>query len=150
VTEAYVIDRLEAVSAVTMLVGDRLYALKAPQQPTTPYIRVQRISTPHDQHLRGPDYPARYRFQVDCCSAETSGDDPLGTAQELAMAVIGDGLGPTASGLFGWSGLLEDGPLMITVHNVELFHAGDLEHFPEEMRLDRVRTDFLFHWSPLG
>jgi len=68
--------------------------------------------------------------------------------QALAAAVIGDGLGDSASGLFGWVGQLGGSPSTISVRNVELLHAGDLEHFPDEMRLDRVRTDFLFHWSP--
>lgn len=144
------IERLESLSAVTSVVGSRMYALKAPQSPTTPYLRVQRISSPIDQHLRGPQYPAAFRFQVDCCSAETSGGDPLGTAQDLSAAVIGDGLGPGASGLFGWIGTLGGSPTTIAVQNVELLHAGEREHFPDELRLDRVRTDFLFHWSPMS
>lgn len=144
------IERLEAVTAVTTLVNDRLYAVNAPQRPTTPYIRVQRISSPMEQHLRGPAYPASYRFQIDCCAAEYSGGDPLGTAQDLSAAVIGNGLGPNASGLFGWTGLLGGSPVEVSVRNVELLHAGDREFFPEELRMVRVRTDFMFHWSPMS
>lgn len=147
-TEVDVIERLEQVSAVTNVVSDRLYAVNPPQQPTTPYVRVQRISSPLDQHLRGPGYPAQWRFQVDCCDADGDGKDPLGTVDALAAAVIGDGLGPGASGLFGWMGQLGGSPVRFNVRNVELLHAGDREFFPEEMRMVRVRTDFLFHWSP--
>jgi hypothetical protein len=150
VTEAHVIERLEQVSGVTALVGTRLYAVNAPQRPTTPYLRVQLISPNREQHLRGPSYPAQYRFQVDACAAESDGGDPLGTAQDLSAAVIGDGLGDEASGLFGWRGVLGGSPSTIAVQNVELLHAGDREFFPDEMRMVRVRTDFMFHWSPMS
>jgi len=150
VTEAHVIERLEQVNAVTAIVSTRLYAVQAPQHTTTPYLRVQLISPPHEQHLRGPSYPASYRFQVDACAAESDGGDPLGTAQDLSAAVVGDGLGPAASGLFGWIGMLGGSPTTIAVSNVELLHAGDREFFADEMRMVRVRTDFMFHWSPRG
>lgn len=144
------IERLESVTAATAIVSSRMYALNPPQQPTTPYLRVQRISSPIDQHLRGPQYPAAWRFQVDACASESDGGDPLGTVEALSAAVIGDGLGDSASGLFGWVGTLGGSPTTISVRNVELLHAGDREYFPDEMRMVRVRTDFLFHWSPMS
>ena len=144
------IERLDSVTAATTLVSTRIYAVNPPQKPTTPYLRVQRISSPHEQHLRGPHYPAAYRFQVDSCAAESDGGDPLGVVQALAAAVIGNGLGPEASGLFGWIGTLGGSPMTIAVSNVELLHAGEPEFFPDELRMMRVRMDFLFYWSPLG
>jgi hypothetical protein len=150
VTEADVIERLEAISAVVALVDTRVYAVKIPQAATLPAIRVQLISPPIEQHLRGPSYPAQYRFQVDCVAQENSGADWLGDVQSLAAAVRGDGLGPAASGLFGWVGVLGGSPAVISVRNVELEHNGTVEYMPDELRQVRIRQDYMFHWSPMS
>jgi hypothetical protein len=47
-------------------------------------------------------------------------------------------------------GTLGGSPTTIAVRNVELLHAGEVEFFPDELRMMRIRTDFLFHWSPMS
>lgn len=114
----------------------RVYMLKLPQLPTTPAVRVQRISNPRDQHLRGPDGHQITRVQVDSYATDYF------TAETLAAAIRGDGKG---SGLWGWTGQIGSPP--ITVMNVELPFDGTPEEEPAEKNLVRIRQDYLVHWK---
>src|SRR5688572_28843056 len=85
--------------------GARVYMLIIPQNLRTwPAVRVQLIDAPTMQHLRGPNYPITSRIQVDYYAGVASGVDPYASVSTLAQQVRGDGLGPNATGLFGWTG----------------------------------------------
>jgi hypothetical protein len=95
--------RVESLSAVTAIVGTRVWLDKLPQNPTFPAVLVRLVSDPRGQHLRGPDGLPVARVQVDAIAKEGSTDVYM-VATELEQAIFGDGLGRTASGLFGWVG----------------------------------------------
>lgn len=141
--ELAVASRLVALSPVTAIVGPRVYMLKLPQRPTLPAVRVQRISGLRGQHLRGPDGWTRTRVQVDSYVSESAAD-AYATVTALADAIRGDGLGPSASGLWGWIGELGSPP--IRINNVEVEDDGDVQYEGDELRLLRLRQDFMLHW----
>lgn len=84
--EQVVTDRLESLSAVTAIVGTRIYQLKLRQNTAFPAVRVQLISDTKTYHLRGTDGIARARVQVDSYNSET-GSDPYGRVAALAEAI---------------------------------------------------------------
>lgn len=142
------IERLEDVSAVTALVGDRIYASHLPQGVTYPALLVRFVGEGVDQHLRGRNGLQRDRVQVDAYALETSGSDPYGQANAVAEAVRGNGLGTTATGLFGWIGTVGGSPPTARVRNVELL--GRFEDYdPAEQRLVRVSRDYRVHWEAI-
>lgn len=95
-----VVKRLEAIAAVTAIVGARIYQMKLPQKPTLPAIRVQRIGTDETMHLRGVTKLKRARVQVDSISAEGVVADPVAQATALDAAVHGN----DGTALGGWKG----------------------------------------------
>lgn len=56
-----------AISEITALIGDRVYADEAPLNPEVPFIVVQRISTTPTRALQRV-IAQRVRMQVDCWS----------------------------------------------------------------------------------
>jgi hypothetical protein len=64
----------------------------------------------------------------------------------LAEDVKGDGLGPSASGLWGFKGEVGSPPEM-RIENVELIHDGTPDYEDEELNLLRIRQDYLVHWK---
>lgn len=84
--EQAIVARLLATSAVTALVGQRVWLLKLPQKPTLPAIRVQLIDNPQGKHLRGPNRSTAARVQVDCYQAEGAAT-PYDTIVAVATAV---------------------------------------------------------------
>lgn len=143
---ALVVERIVGLSTSA---GARVYALKLPQRPTLRAVRVQRIGGPREQHLRGPEYPTKTRIQVDSYSAEGFEADPYEGALILAAEIRGDGLGDSATGLWGWTGQNSGSPTTIAVSQVELLHDGTPEYEAGEFRLVRVRQDFMVHWRPM-
>jgi hypothetical protein len=91
--------RLAALSAVTALVGDRMFVTKFPADVVLPAIRVVDIDTTQGAHLRGLDGWMRSRVQVDCVAQDASDVDAYSAAHALDRAVWGPGDG-TALG--GW------------------------------------------------
>lgn len=148
--EAAIVERLLDIGAVTAIVADRVFMLKLPQAENRPSLRVQRIPGTRGQHLRGPDGTYRTRMQVDSYVAEAPGIDAYASITALADAVLGDGLGDNASGLFGWRGVLGGSPDMIRIHNIEVLN-GDTAPFyePGELRQLRIEQDYMVHWSEL-
>lgn len=142
--EDAVATRLLAIGAVTAIVGARIYMLMLPQHPTLPAVRVQRIPGERGQHLRGPDGITRTRVQVDAYAAE-AGADAYSSVVALADAIRGNGLGPSASGLWGWIGTL--GSPSLRVVNVTIEGDGGVEYEGDELRLLRYRQDFMLHWK---
>lgn len=96
--------RVESLTPVAALVGSRVYLETLPQSPTFPAIRVTLIDDGEPQQLRGPEGLARARVQIDHYVEATSGVDAYSAGVALEAAVHGDGLGPAASGIAGWSG----------------------------------------------
>lgn len=129
-------SRLLALSAVTDLVGSKVYVHVLPQSFTAPAIRVQRIDQLEDPHLRGTAMPVRARVQVDSV-AKT-----LAEAYALDAAVHGPGDG---TGLAGWTG--EVGSPAVSVAAVlpidvrDGFDAEDLKQY-------RVMRDYAVTFTP--
>jgi hypothetical protein len=139
--EGFVRDRIVDIATAA---GSRVYMLKLPQKPTLPAVRVQRIGGLQDQHLRGPDGINRTRVQVDSYAAETA--DAYATVEALAADIRGDGLGASASGLWGFLGWSNASP-SIQIVNVELDHDGTPDYEAGELRLLRIRQDYIVHWK---
>lgn len=140
--EGWVRSRIVALATSA---GSRIYMLKLPQNPTLPAVRVQRIGNVQEQHLRGPQGTVVTRVQVDAFVSETAAD-PYSTLADLVEAVKGDGLGPNASGVFGFKGSGGGSPATIEIENVELIHDGTPDYAGDEIKALRNRQDFLVHW----
>lgn len=74
--------RFEAAGAVAGAVGQRIYWNIVPQNAARPYVRLQVISDPHLQHLKGDEGARDTRVQCDCV-AETHS-----AAHAIAEALI--------------------------------------------------------------
>lgn len=76
-------------TAITDLVGSRVYQLKLPQQPTWPALLVWLVTDPATYHARGVDGFGVATVQVDSFAQEYDAvrPDPLATAHLLADAV---------------------------------------------------------------
>lgn len=133
---------VERIVALNTSASSRVYPLKLPQKPTLPAVRVQRIGGVREQHLRGPQGQTITRVQVDSFVADTG--DAYAAVTDLAEEVKGDGLGDQASGLWGYKGSM--GSPAIQIDNVEIVHDGTPEYEAEELRLVRIRQDYLVHW----
>lgn len=126
-------DRLESVSAVTNLVGTRIYQLKLRQNTQFPAIRVQLISDPRDYHLRGEIDLGRARVQIDSYGLET-GADPYG-----AVAAVADAVEVALSGVvFTVGGFKVKGAFQIFRRAL---------HEPGTQPLIRIHQDFRFRYS---
>jgi hypothetical protein len=80
-------ELLATDAALGALVGGRVYQLKLPQNVTLPAVRVQLISEPRENHLRGPMALTVARVQADAYAAESSGGDPYASASDVADAI---------------------------------------------------------------
>jgi len=121
--------RLAGITAVTTLVGTRVYVDLLPQKPTLPAIRVQRISELEDAHLRGARAIRRARVQVDAIAAS------LETATAVSDAAHGDGAG---SGLAGFEGEISGQRVMAVLpSDTRSDYEGD------ELRQWRVSRDYI-------
>lgn len=140
--EEAVAARVLDISAVTALVGDRVYMFKLPQRGTYPAVRVQLISAPTEYHQRG-GLRFRARVQVDALAVEASGVDAYSQVSALADAIHGDDAG---SGLSGWvgvigspgfevTGILADGPGL------------QPEYDPDELTLLKKRRDYWIYFQ---
>lgn len=143
--EQGIYERLLALASLTALVGTRVYQMKLPQSPALPAVRVQRISGVGRQHLRGPDGLFRSRVQIDAYAQETG--DWYTSVTAVAAAVRGNGAGTLATGVWGWMGELGGSPPAILVRNIELMHDGLPALEAGELRLARVRQDYMVHWT---
>lgn len=135
--EQAVIDRLSAESAVSAIVGTRLWMLKLPQKPALPAIRVQLIDDPQTKHLRGPSGSTAARVQVDCYESEGAASDPYVTVSVLADAVNA----ALVNEPFDAAG----SPVTLRVTNVERTDRRAL-YEADELRLVRMFQDFIV-WS---
>lgn len=138
--EEVVAARLQAIGAVTAIVGDRIYMDKLPQAGEYPAIRVQLVHEPSEYHLRG-GYRDKARVQVDAYAVEGNGTDPYAAVSELADAIHGDDAG---SGLSAWRGSIGSPPFEVTgILRIERTR----EYDPDELRLLRQRQDYWIFFS---
>jgi hypothetical protein len=141
--EGAIVSRLKADSAVSAIVGSRVYRLKLPQQPTLPAIRVQRVSrVEYEGHLRGRSGRFRSRIQIDAFASEydSQNPDPLGTQDALMTAIDNAIVGKAFD-----SG---DSPPTIQVWVVLSANAYE-EYEAGELRQVRGPQDYFVTWSLL-
>lgn len=139
--EDAVIDRLLATGAVTALASTRIYALKLPQDPVTPAVRVQLIDEPTEYHLRGEDDLSRARVQTDCYVKENAGGNPYLRAEALADAVH--------AALSGQTFRNAGSPVEIEVSSC--FRASRAVMYEsEEFQFVRVMQDYIVWSRPLN
>jgi len=131
-----VIARLEAVAAVTALVGTRIYQGVLPQGGPFPAIRVQRISEVQPMQLRGAIGIFSARVQVDSVS---DAGNAISVATALDRAIYGTGAG---SGLVGFKGAA--GGYVIE----GVFPGGVREGYDAlELKQYRVMRDVMVWWK---
>jgi hypothetical protein len=83
--ENYIYQHLSTVAAINTLVVTRIYPLKAPQNPTYPFIVYQRISTNPDYTLGGFANLSNVSIQFDCYATDHAGIRTLSSALHTAM-----------------------------------------------------------------
>lgn len=142
--EEIIVDRVAALPAVIALAGTRVYLDKLPHSPTFPAVRVQLVDDIGAYHLRGKQKPERARVQVDAFAHESSGVDPYAQVAALADAIDGDGEGPAASGLSGWTGRVGSPPFVI--HSC--FRTSRLRRYdPDELNLLTMSQDYFVSYT---
>lgn len=140
--EQAVYERLLTLSPVTALAGTRIRQLILRQGEVLPAVRLQKIGTDMvQQHQRGPLVDRVSRIQIDAF-VEVVGEWYT-VASQLMEAIHGDGLGPNATGIFGFSGVISG----LTVNNVR-FAGGAGPHFEHgERRIARLQRDYFVDWK---
>ena len=129
-----VIARLRDAAPLTALVSTRVVNQHLGQNPTLPCVVAFEVDAFNGQHLRGPDGLGRARVQVESRAATKP------VVDAVAAAVHGDGLGPNASGLFGWMGSV--GSPSFDIVNVE--DAGRRAGYDaDELRQYWVQRDYI-------
>jgi hypothetical protein len=118
-------ERLEAVGAVTALVGTRIYPLRAPEGATRPFVTFQRISGIREVAFGADPGLARPRFQV------TAWADTYAGAKSLATAI--------RQALERFRGTV------LGVEILDCFVDNDEDLVDDEVRLFGVATDFFVH-----
>lgn len=141
--EEAVRQRLLDISAVTAIVGTRIYVDHLPQneitEETPSAVLVQLVHEPTEYHLRG-GLRRVARVQVDAY-VHDSGSDPMGDVIELANAIHGDDAG---SGLSGWTGNTGGSPSLDITGILRIDRQRGYE--PDELRLLRQRQDYWVHY----
>lgn len=132
-------DRLLAISAVTTLVGTRIYQLTLPQSVTWPAIRVQLISLPIEGTVDGKCSLGIARVQVDAFVDVEAETNPYTAAIALADAIHGNGLSASPTGLHNWGGAVGSPP--VTVKRAARLDR-DVTYEVDAQRLIRVRQDY--------
>ena len=59
-------EYLQGYAGLVAIVGGRVYALIAPDDPLTPYVVFRRVSTPREHTQSGAAGMAQPRFQIEC------------------------------------------------------------------------------------
>ncbi len=77
-------SKLAVTAAISALVGDRIYYVKAPQDVKQPYICIQKISQPTDCITTGKRY-VNARFQISIFSTTYSSLKSIGDAIFTAL-----------------------------------------------------------------
>ena len=83
--DASVYTRLTTTAAVTTLVGTAVYASRAPQNITPPWVRWQRISRTTDRDLQRIEGLVETRVQFDCVHTDYTLGSNLADAVQAAF-----------------------------------------------------------------
>lgn len=119
---------LNGAPALSALVADRIYPLRAPQNAEAPFITYRRISGPRLRSIGGASGQANPRFQIDVFAASYASSKDAGTEVRLAL----DNFRGTAAG--------------VVIRSCSLDSDRDLIDPDAEPTLYRVSQDFtLWH-----
>ncbi len=134
-----VIARLRDQSPLTALVSTRIVNQHFHQKPVLPAVLAFEVDTFSGQHLRGPDGFSVARVQTECRATSKP------VVDAVAAAIHGDGLGESASGLFGWAGSAGD------VDIVNVRDGGRRSGYDaSELRQYWVQRDYLITYRGLS
>lgn len=140
-------ERLLSIPALTALVGPRIYTPVLPQNQKLQSVRYHVQGAERPQQLRGPGAFVMTPVQVDSYVGVLQVPNALDTCLAIAAAVLGNGRGDSATGLFGWIGELTGGsPATIEVRAVECLNDGDTTWESDEINRIRVRQLYRVHW----
>lgn len=64
--ETDLVARITSDSAITAVIGARVYPWRPPENATKPYITYQCAAEDHNRHLLGPSGLVRAAYQFDC------------------------------------------------------------------------------------
>lgn len=146
--ESAIRDRLLALTPLTTLVGTRVFLLAMPQSEKRGSVIVRPVDAVEPQQLRGPAGLNTSRIQTDAYVTFGVSADPAADVAAIAAAVHGNGLGPNATGLFGWIGDLGGSPAQFLVRNVRLaLRRGPMDEYEDERRYARVQQDYYVDWT---
>lgn len=132
--------RLRNLTPVTTLTG-RIFLEKLPQSVTYPVILVSLIDDPRLYHLRGPSACGYARVQVDAMAKTASGYDARKAAEDLVVAITGDGAGTQATGLSGFKGAIGGSPDGVDI--LGIFQRDRTARFdPEELNVFTMSLEY--------
>jgi hypothetical protein len=89
--------RLKAITAVTDLVGARIWPVDRRQGTELPAITYERITRTELNHATGTTNTSRVRIELNCWASSYAG------AHALAAAVRGNGAADSPTGIAGWT-----------------------------------------------
>jgi hypothetical protein len=135
--EQAIYTRIAGLPAVQAIVATRVYLDKTPQDPTYPLVLIYSAGDHRYSQLRGPEGLGQARITVEARAHEESGEDAY-QVTTLYDAFDGDGRGPTATGIFGWTGTVD------TVRIAHCAHRGSRDRFydPDVHRVLRMAQDY--------
>ena len=136
--EDAIYDRLAAITAVTDLVGSRIYRHRRPQGSALPAISFGRVSTQPVNHAGGTTDTTEARIQIDCWSDDQS------ECRDLADAVRGDS---TANGLNGWTRTGGGDPVISMVHLVTDIDLHENPTGGQDAIIWRINQDYLIWYT---
>lgn len=125
VIESAIRAALLADSTVAGLIGDRVYPLVLPQNPTLPAIVYQRIASPPDLSNDGPAGPLRTRLQLTLWASTWSGSRAIAAAVKAV--------------LHGYSGSADGQDVLLVAE------ANETDGYESETKLFRVIADYYVH-----
>jgi len=129
VSEIAIYTILKDTSAVSSLVGARIYPLKAPPKVTKPFVTYQRISGDRWRSFDGPTGTAQPRIQVDCYATTYA------AAKALADAI--------RQNLDGYAGTVTTTSGAVRIGGISLMTDRDLFEDDIDPVLYRVSMDFM-------
>jgi len=96
--------RLATDAGLSSMVGTRVYRGIVPEGTALPYIRMNVISDPRPEHLKGYDAARVSRVQVDCFAAS------YGAARDMADRVIAATIAPGTTEGIHFGRIKAEGP----------------------------------------
>lgn len=102
--EEFLFARLTNVTAITSVVGSRIYPIKMPDNVTLPAISYQLVAGEQIESTEGSSGLAAFVFQIDCWARGVAQVKALGEAVRLALQGFrGTQAGVVVNGVTEWS-----------------------------------------------